>query len=42
MVSNPDAVALDYVKAGADILCFHVEAAVHSHRLIQSIKSRRC
>ena len=39
MVSNPDAVALDYVKAGADILCFHVEAAVHSHRLIQSIKS---
>ena len=39
MVSNPDAVALDYVKAGADILCFHVEAAVHSHRLIQSIQA---
>ena len=40
MVSNPDAVALDYVKAGADILCFHVEAAVHSHRLIQSIQKK--
>ena len=39
MVSNPDAVALDYVKAGADILCFHVEAAVHSHRLIQAIQA---
>ncbi len=27
MVSNPDKVALDYVKAGADILTFHIEAA---------------
>ena len=40
MVSNPDEVALDYVKAGADILlCFHIEAATHSHRLIQSIQA---
>lgn len=37
MVSNPDLVALDYVKAGADILTFHVEAAIHSHRIIQAI-----
>ena len=38
MVSNPDEVALDYVKAGADILCFHIEAATHSHRLINRFK----
>ena len=37
MVSNPDQVALDYVKAGADILTFHIEAAVHPHRILQSI-----
>ncbi len=40
MVSNPDAVALDYVAAGADILVFHVEAALHSHRLLQAIKDK--
>lgn len=38
MVSNPDIVALDYVKAGADRLTFHVEAAVHAHRLTQAIR----
>lgn len=37
MVSNPDSVALDYVKAGADILVFHVEAAVHAHRIVQAV-----
>lgn len=39
MVSNPDDTALKYVEAGADILSFHLEAARHPHRLIQSIKS---
>ncbi|MBM4251247.1 MAG: ribulose-phosphate 3-epimerase [Deltaproteobacteria bacterium] len=38
MVSNPDIVALDYVKAGADRLTFHVEAAIHAHRLTQAIR----
>lgn len=38
MVSNPDVVALDYVRAGADILVFHVEAAVHAVRLCQHIR----
>lgn len=38
MVSNPDLVALDYVKAGADILVFPIESAVHSHRLITAIQ----
>ena len=37
MVSNPDAVALDYVKAGADYLSFHVEAAIHPVRIAQQI-----
>jgi len=40
MISNPDEVALDYVDAGADILTFHAEAAVHSHRLIQAIQAK--
>lgn len=38
MVANPDQVALDYVDAGADILCFHTEATHHSHRLTQTIR----
>jgi ribulose-phosphate 3-epimerase len=40
MVSNPDQVALDYVAAGADILVFPIESAVHSHRLIQTIQDQ--
>ncbi len=39
MVSNPDTVALDYVKAGADILVFHAEASTHPHRLLQAIRA---
>jgi ribulose-phosphate 3-epimerase len=39
MVSNPDEVALDYVRAGADILVFHVEVARHAHRLAQAIRA---
>lgn len=38
MISNPDDCALDYVRAGADLLTFHLEAAKHPHRLIQAIK----
>lgn len=40
MVANPDQVAADYLKAGADLLTFHFEATVHHHRLIQLIKSQ--
>ena len=39
MISNPDIAALDYVNAGADWLSFHIEAARHSHRLVQAIKT---
>lgn len=38
MVSNPDAVALEYAKAGASLVTFHAEAAIHSHRIIQQLK----
>jgi ribulose-phosphate 3-epimerase len=38
MVSNPDEVALDYVRAGAAHVIFHVEAARHAHRLVQAIR----
>ncbi len=38
MVSNPDEVAVSYVKAGADIIVFHYEAARHHHRIIQECK----
>lgn len=40
MVSNPDIVAADYIKAGADYLTFHIEATTHAHRLIQFIQSK--
>jgi ribulose-phosphate 3-epimerase len=38
MISNPDALLDDFVKAGADILNVHVEACTHLHRTIQRIK----
>ena len=37
MISNPDEMAELYVKAGADYLVFHIEAARHAHRLTQVI-----
>lgn len=40
MVSNPDAVADQYLEAGADLLVFHQEAAIHPHRIVQQIKAR--
>lgn len=42
MVSNPDLVARDYLDAGADLLTFHIEAAIHAHRLCQQIKEAKC
>lgn len=38
MVSNPDQVAMDYVKAGADILAFPIESVTHVHRLLTAIQ----
>lgn len=39
MISNPDQYVAEYVSAGADILSFHCESTVHSHRLSQKIRS---
>ena len=39
MIANPDVMAVRYLEAGADIVCFHLEATVHAHRLVQQIKS---
>ncbi len=38
MVTNPEAVAQDYLDAGANTLTFHIEAAIHAHRLCQRIR----
>lgn len=38
MISNPDAMALKYVEAGADYLSFHIEASSHAHRLADAIR----
>lgn len=39
MVSNPDEVLEDYIKAGANYLSVHVEVCHHLHRTLQNIKS---
>lgn len=40
MVSNPDRVFQDYLTAGADSLTFHIESAIHAHRICEKIKSK--
>ena len=40
MVANPDAVAEQYIDAGADYLVFHPEASFHPYRLAQVIRAR--
>ena len=39
MVDNPQEHIESFAEAGADYFTFHAEAAVHSHRIIQNIKS---
>ena len=39
MISDPDSFIDVFVKAGADILTVHVEAATHLHRTVHHIKS---
>ncbi|HEX3032917.1 MAG TPA: ribulose-phosphate 3-epimerase [Bacillota bacterium] len=38
MIENPDRYIGDFVKAGADLVCVHVEACPHLHRTIQNIR----
>lgn len=37
MVTNPDEVYGEYVKAGADLITFHVETAKHARRIVDDI-----
>jgi ribulose-phosphate 3-epimerase len=37
MVTHPETLVADFARAGADSITFHVEAAVHAHRLVQNI-----
>jgi len=38
MIDKPELWALDYHRAGANLVTVHVEATVHLHRVIQSLK----
>jgi ribulose-phosphate 3-epimerase len=38
MVFKPEALIEDFARAGADYITFHVEAVVHSHRLLGAIR----
>ena len=42
MVKHPETQIASFAKAGADIITFHAEAAVHAHRILQSIKENGC
>ncbi len=40
MITNPDEMVDAWLDAGADVLCFHQEAATHCHRIISRIHER--
>ena len=42
VVEHPDTQIESFIKAGADIITFHVEAAKHPHRVIQAIHAAGC
>lgn len=42
MVEHPETQIEAFAEAGADIITFHIEAARHSHRLVQQIKAAGC
>ena len=42
MTIHPENHIQDFAKAGADYITFHLEATVHSHRVIQQIKESGC
>lgn len=41
MIDRPERYVTQFVQAGADILTVHVEATVHPHRVLQSIREHR-
>jgi ribulose-phosphate 3-epimerase len=42
MITGPDAYVQSFADAGADIITFHVEAAMHPHRTLMRIKELGC
>mgnify|MGYP000887236113 FL=1 len=38
MISNPDQYITQFAKAGADLICVHLETTLHLHRTIQLVK----
>ena len=42
MVEHPEQQIDLFAKAGADIITFHAEAAVHAHRIVQDIRAHGC
>jgi ribulose-phosphate 3-epimerase len=40
MIQNPLNFIAEFVRAGADYVTFHAEAAIHSHRVLQAIHER--
>ena len=42
MTEHPETQIEAFAEAGAEIITFHVEAAKHSHRIIQQIKAAGC
>ncbi|TVQ25716.1 MAG: ribulose-phosphate 3-epimerase [Spirochaetaceae bacterium] len=37
MVSHPESMAEEFIRAGSDYLTFHIEACTHAHRLVEQI-----
>lgn len=40
MINHPETQIESFADAGADIITFHIEAAVHAHRIVQAIHSK--
>ena len=39
MIVEPERYVEDFVKAGVNMISFHMDATIHSHRLVEKIKS---
>lgn len=39
MISEPDKYVEEFIEAGADYVTFHLETAVHAHRVVQRIQA---
>ncbi|WP_457626446.1 ribulose-phosphate 3-epimerase [Persephonella sp.] len=40
MIVEPEKYVPDFIKAGCDMISFHMDACIHSHRLVDYIKSQ--